>query len=57
MNLRFERTEDCIKKKVNNRWVKLPLPDGIHQIIIDKAKLLEKVPKIHNLNKDGRRLD
>ena len=45
--------ESYIKKKINNRWVKVPLPDGINELIIDKARILENLPKTHDLMNDG----
>ena len=44
-NMNFRLQNDYIEKRFNNRWVKYDMNDGIHQLIIDKAKILERVPK------------
>ena len=49
MNMFYHHEDDKLRKRINDRWVKIQLPDGIHQLIIDKAKLLERVPKSHDL--------
>ena len=51
MNMVYHHKDDKLSKRINDRWVKIQLPDGIHQLIIDKAKLLERVPKSHDLSR------
>ena len=41
-----------MEKRINKKWVKQDLV-SVHQIIVDKAKLLEKVPSSHELIKNG----
>ena len=52
LRLRYDSGADYLEKRLYNRWVKVEL-NGIHQVIIDKARLLEKVPKTHELIKNG----